>query len=341
MSNNFDKDKEFVVPETNFSIDDIPDEVSLDKNEKIFSNTKKQKNRKISILVILAVLIVIGIISSLAFFTPFLGYVFNKDNIKVNTIQSEEIDIKMSGEIELENKFWEEPGKEQPEDSNEWQNTFWKDQELQNLLKEIKTITLNTEIGNISNTLPSEESGYTSNIDEAILENNNPNPYFSYWTYENFNSEVSLYLERLLNPTFGGWGLFQYSRYNAGEEFDTKIISDMFTENWLEKNKNSKVSEYAPVLADWESNDYNLNSELLGSGPRWFGKIESSETEFNYNKEKQQYTVNIVVNVKFTAWNKEQGKLNKDGILTLKLISNPDQKDYPRVLIDEASLKVE
>lgn len=211
------------------------------------------------------------------------------------------------------------------------------------LKKEILDYYSDSEMTSSSNTLPSEESGYTSDPAQEYLEDGSMNPYYSFWTAEVFQAEVGTDIQRLINPSFGGWDLYQYSAYPANTYFNMDLVSDMFTERWITDNSSKNMSEYVPVYADWEGNDYGLGDQLLDSGPRWYGQVTSSNTTFQYDDSIQQYTVNMEINVKYTAWTKSQTKLEKNAVLTLKLVPNINGagKSSHRVLIDEASLKVE
>lgn len=200
-----------------------------------------------------------------------------------------------------------------------------------------------SELFSTSNTLPSEASGYTADANNELLEDGTLNPMYSYWTAESFQVETAEYIERLLNPVFGGWDLYQYSAYPASHAFDVTTIEDMFTNNWRSANIDKPYAEYIPVFADWGGNDYGMGDVLLTSGTRWFGQVTNSNTNFVYNDEIQQYNVTMTANVKFTAWAKDQSKLEKTGTLTLNLVPNIDNENESgrKVLIENASLKVD
>ena len=153
-----------------------------------------------------------------------------------------------------------------PFEHENWQADDYKTQTSNegNTQKFLETIRTSIEAGKLDNgtlalassTLPSEAAGYTSDQDKVTLEDGSLNPMYAYWTKELFETEVGTTLERLLNPTFGGWENYQYSEYQANTQFDTSIISDMFTPNWLEANTGKPYNEYVPVMADWGSDNY-------------------------------------------------------------------------------------
>lgn len=200
-----------------------------------------------------------------------------------------------------------------------------------------------TSLANSSNMLPSEETGYTADPSKEFNEDGSLNPYYSYWTSEVFTFETGMHVERLLNPTVGSWGIYQYPSYSANSQFGLNSIADMFTNDWRVRNAGKSYSEYVPVYADWDSNSYGMGDQLLVSGPRWYGKVADSVSDFTYNEETFQYDVVFTADVIFTAWTQDQRKLEKTGKLTLNLVSNANgvSNSGYRVVIDDASLKVD
>lgn len=199
-------------------------------------------------------------------------------------------------------------------------------------------------LASAASTLPSEAAGFTSDLDKQTMEDGTPNPMFSYWTEEQFSAEVGIMTERLLNPVFGGWENYQYPEYKANTEFDTALISDLFTSNWSESNSAKPHSEYVPVLADWNSDNYGGKYNLTDVA-RWFGKVTSSSTTFTYDESKLNYTATYEAKVKFTAWTKDQKKVERTGTLTLNLVPAVTQEygnnTSNRVLIDSGSLRMD
>lgn len=251
------------------------------------------------------------------------------------------------GSIDDEDQdFYMEDGKYYPTKVPEWSKKEYNDSGRN--LSDYKNDVINSfntlEFYNAANTLPSESSGYTSDKSKQTLDDGSLNPYYSFWTSEVFDSEVGSYLERLLNPTFGGWQLYQYPAYPGNKDFDLSLVSDMFTSKWMNDNANKQMSDYVPVYADWNGDNYGGNNNLLDSGPRWYGEVESTETKFTYDDSTQNYNVHMVAHVKFTAWSKDQSKLEKNGTLTLDLVPNANNENTStknRVLISNATLKVD
>ena len=118
----------------------------------------------------------------------------------------------------------------------------------------------------------------------------------------------------------------------------------MFTPNWLEANTGKPYNEYVPVMADWGSDNYGGGYNLTDVA-RWYGRIQTSSIDFNYNEETQQYTAVYTANVKYTAWTKDQKTVERTGTLTLNLVPAASQQNSNgsshRVLIESATLKVD
>lgn len=199
----------------------------------------------------------------------------------------------------------------------------------------------NSRLGTTARKLPSEAAGFTSDPSKRFKPDKVINPYYSYWTTESFTRQAGEEIERLLNPTFGGWGVYQYASAHANHTFDTSILADMFTPSFLAENKGKEPRAWVPVFADWGENDYGQGDDLLSSGPRWYGQVTGSSSTSTYDKTTQQATVNYRATVTFTAWTKTQGTLVRHGVLTVQFTGNTQNMDSPRtVLINKANLTV-
>lgn len=330
------------------SLEDIIADDNKTKNDEdaiINRDRKKDLTKKVSVIGGSA-LVVCLVVGGLFFINPFGG----DQNVGENDKKMTSIDDEKTKKIAVKDKdvntdddFYHEDGKYFPTKVEKWQKKPYEEQKDSELKKDIIKTGSTTSLGSSANILPSENSGYTSD-DSKVEVDGGLNPYYSYWTAEVFTSEAGEHIERLLNPTFGDWSRVQYSSYpgNKNLEFDSKI-KDMFTNNWVNKNKDKKYSEYVPILADWKGNDYGMGDKLLSSGPRWYGEITDSTYDFKFSEDTQQYTVDVKSDVKFIAWSKDQSKLEKTGTLTLTFVSNEDGKNDSgyKVLINKASLKVD
>lgn len=351
------------------SIEDIIAEDRADE-EAEDSFLKKNKDRSVSraaVLGLLALLLVGVSLGGIVVFDPFGD---DKDNnntgeqieVPKNTDPELEIVIPDDPDIVNEDNFYQRDDKYFPIETEEWQKTPYdtldtntepasdnEDDSVNNsgnIDEEFKATIIEysagSDIDRASGTLPSEMTGFTADIGKVENPDGSLNPMFSYWTKEVFETELTLIVERLLNPVFGGWEMYQWSEYEANKFFDLSLFSDIFTERYVSENIDEPYSEWIPVYADWGANDYGMKDKILPSGSRWFGEVTSSNIEFVYDDETSQYNVTYVADVKFTAWGQDQSKMEKNGTLVLNLVSNVDQLNGSnnRVLIDGASLTV-
>lgn len=367
--------EESVFGDDERSIEDIirEDREDAEAEDEILYNEEKKRKRKIALFSAIGGLAVASILVGGFFYDPF-DYRQNdnngstvSDNGGDNTgtdnpnidpaLQDEDSDI--SPVLDPED-FYLEEGNEFPTDKQEWQKGTYSD-DLGNSAKNagqlnsIEDEATRETVGQVleksgengllsaSGTLPYEAAGYTSNDAQALLDDGTINSEYSYWTAEVFSAEATVAVERLLNPTFGEWGLIQYPAYPGNEAYDPNMLGDLFTNRYLDANVDSEYSEYIPVYADWNGDNYGGNDDLLESGPRWYGEVVSSQTEFVYNEENNSYTATMTADVKFTAWAKDQSKLEKNGTLVIKFVPNTNNEGDAnhKVLIDDASLKVE
>lgn len=240
--------------------------------------------------------------------------------------------------------FWYDSSKTYPVALDDWQKNNYQLADLDALKNQFVHRYDGTEFGNAASVLPRESDGFTSDTSKAMLANGSPNPKYSYWTYETFVSQTSTILERILNPTFGGWGSYQYAHNHPDTTFNQKSVADMYTQKALMGTSTKKNQNWVPMYVDWDENDYGLSGQLLDVGPRWYGKVVSTKTQFSYDEEQKMYVVDLGVNVQFTAWRKDQSKVQRNGVLHLELV--PNKGDYAnsssnKVLVNSSSLNVD
>lgn len=346
-------DDPFAEEEEARSIEDLirEDQEAEQAEDEILDNEKSQGRTKKIVLGVLGLVAVCSITVGGIMFNPF------DNDQKVGTNTKPSISSDNGGDKTLEDypdknnpdiadevdDFYLDEGKYFPTEVEEWAQTSYSVEQEETISDSVLEMAKNEEWGQASMLLPSEEVGYTSDENEKIIDGGNFNPLYSYWTMEVFQKESTIAIERLLNPTFGGWGVYQYPAYKANTEYDQRILDDLFTDRWLTANEGKPYSEYMPIYADWNSDNYGGQDNLLEAGPRWHGDVVSSSTDFTYDDETSQYVVNLTADVKFTAWGQDQSILEKNGVLTIKFVANANGEGASshKVLIDEASLKVE
>lgn len=298
-------------------------------SDKIINDlVNKGKKKRLIIVVIICVLIAF-LIGFLLIFNPFGGHQQESKDTRVYTSVSSSANNA---------QFWMQDGKEFPISLTDWQKTYYAKQDQNALNKAVIDSLYGTEIGTQANTLPSEAAGYTSDKSQEKLPDGTLNPMYSAWTREAYESWLGKATERMINPTFGDWQPAQYSWY-FNDKTPKDVLgpfTDLFTPDLLNKFESDPSS--SPIWADWNKNDYGMKGQLLDSGPRWYGQITSSESTFDYNLEKQTYTANVKINVQYTAWTQSQQKVQKNGVITLKIA----QPDYGTgFVISDANFKME
>lgn len=347
-------DDPFAEEEDIRSIEDLirEDQEAEREEDEILNNERNEGRTKKIVLSVAGVLAVCSIAVAGVMFNPFdndqkvgTGEITSSgpsDNGGDDSITNAPDDNNADLAEEVDD-FYLDEGKYFPTEVEEWAQSEYTDENVSEISEPVLETAKTEEWGEASMLLPSEEVGYTSDENKKRTEDGSINLYYTYWTMEDFQKESTIAIERLINPTFGGWGVYQYPAYKANTEYDQRILNDLFTNNFLTKNEGKPYSEYMPIYADWNSDNYGGQDNLLTAGPRWHGDIVSSETEFVYDSSISQYVVNLTADVKFTAWGQDQSILEKNGVLTIKFVANANEEGASshKVLIDDASLKVE
>lgn len=174
-----------------------------------------------------------------------------------------------------------------------------------------------------------------------VLADGSFNPMYSAWTKETFHVELQKSITRFINPEFGGWTGAQYSSWpRSNDSVLVNRMADMFTADYLTENEGKPVSSYLPLFADWNNNDYGLGDTLLNPGPRWYGVLQNATITFDKDEETRAYTAKVVADVKYTAWTKDQSKVERNGTLTLNVVQPKSQRTH-YLVFDRADLKME
>ena len=319
-----------------------------DRDELVASEERKRKQKKSLAFGIptLAALVIAATIGG--------SVVFNDSNSSDGTNSSDnggrtsaitnEASKNEDGSVDTSDDFWKEKGEETPVKTKEWTKSEYSEEAFTKDKGIILTTAMDSSTpgGTDATLLPSESAGFTSDVSKEYLNDGTINPDFSYWTAEVYQAEVTSHVERLLNPTYGGWSKFQYPAYPGNSSFELNTVSDMFTTRYLNENSENPFSDYIPVYADWNGDNYGGENQLLESGPRWYGTLDTVSSDFTYDDATQQYTVKYAADVTFTAWTTDESKLEKKGKLELTFVANVNGANASsnRVLIDNAKLTV-
>lgn len=184
-----------------------------------------------------------------------------------------------------------------------------------------------TGLTNAAIELPSESAGYHMGGEmddmQAVL------------TREEFIAASGEYIERLINPTFGGWTQAQYPSGEAFSKFPVDKFYDMFSARYLDQHRGQAPGEYFPAYADWNGDNYGMSN--LSPVSRWHGvvkNIDADVSDFNTTSESMTISADVV----FSSWDNDGGKIEKNGKLTLSLV--PGVKGERPVVIENANLSV-
>lgn len=193
------------------------------------------------------------------------------------------------------------------------------------------------------NALPSRETGFVDDMDKALDENGNLNPMFSYWTAEGFNETVGFALEQFVNPEFGRWADYQNANndnnnVNNNDNF-IYTFKGLFDPKYIEEMKDTKPSEWIPVYADWNNNNYGMADQLIEDGTRWMGTVDTTDVELSYNEATQRHTAKVTAKVTYSAWSNNQQKLTKNGTITFNVVSGDDPTH--RYLVRDTKLEID
>lgn len=208
------------------------------------------------------------------------------------------------------------------------------------LSQELREFTQSMPFGNFTSMLPSEAAGYTSDVNQAELEDGTTNPKYSYLTKENVEYAYGNYTQRLLNPIFGNWNYLPYGEPNGVENtIEGTLFEDMFTPDWWKANISDTNHRAIPIYADWNGDTWgglDIDDKLMGI---FFGEIISSQVDMQPSTGGTDFY--ITSQVEYSALLKN-GKLEKrTGEFHMKLVPNVwDTDPTHRVLIDDTYLKI-
>lgn len=197
-----------------------------------------------------------------------------------------------------------------------------------------------SDLNSAASILPSEAAGFTSNDELILNEDGSLNTLYSFWTKESFTAGAGQIIEKFLNPRFGAWDSYQGKGGADPNGIDAAaLFPNTFTEDLLKAGE--PVSQWLPIYADWSNNDYG-RGDLSATGPRWYGQVTNSASEFIWDDATSQYTVNFTANVKFTTYKSNGEKVSENGVLSLEFVANPggERGAGGKVLVNRSNLTI-
>lgn len=205
--------------------------------------------------------------------------------------------------------------------------------------KKVEETFYGTDLSTSASILPSEAAGFTADDSKSENEDGTLNELYSFWTQESFTADSGEIIEKFLNPRFGNWEQYQKPGSDPQSIDPAKLFPNTFTDDMLKSS--DPVKSWLPIYADWNSNNYG-RGDLSATGARWYGEITDSTSNFVYDDETSQYTVDFKANVKFTAYTHDGNKVSEKGVLSLEFVANPDGERGPggKVLVNRSSLTI-
>ena len=233
-----------------------------------------------------------------------------------------------------------------PVELEAWQKAPYEDQVESNkdkLREEVITWVDGTTLGNVTNILPSEKDGYTSDVSKATDENGVPNLKYAYQTKENLEYNLGTALNKILNPVFGAWASMPIgSPESVKGAFPGYSFIPMFTSEWTAANVKKDDFSKMPVFADWAGDSYgglsfNEKDHSIGT---WYGTLKSITSYSEPMEDNSGVKIVTDSKVEFTATLADGKKVTKTGQLHLVLVPNHDnlEDEMYRNLISEATL---
>ncbi len=282
-----------------------------------------KSNRKRNVLIGAAGALAVAIFAGLAFYNPFtesLPWGSGPEQITVGT----------PTETYVAPQWFQEPDSTYPLALEAWQKTPYLGHDDDSLASTVRNATGSYVVTIPAQILPSTSTGYTDNAGFAFNEDGSKNMLYSLWTQENFSASAIVAVERIINPTFGGW--VKDSRTNDLTAIKEKL-ADLFTGDYL-------ISDAPlPVLTDSTPiPGFEMGDGLPSNGTGWTGRASDWSIEFVYDETAQNYVATARVAVVYSIWKADRTIVTTGGELVLTLVPNHNAKGQTdRVLISSAT----
>lgn len=195
----------------------------------------------------------------------------------------------------------------------------------------------------ISFQYPSRADNFTNNPDFVYLEDDTFNPLYSFLLVEDIEYFFGNSVQRLLNPVFGEWAMYQFPEgpfESVVGDFPTNNFREMFTEEWWNENIENGDASNLPVLADWNEDNYG-GMDLTDGGERWFGEITGHEISVEGSDEDTEIMSSM--NIEYTSYDSSGGTVSRTGELEITIVPNTENIADPnmRLIISDVAFSVE
>lgn len=196
--------------------------------------------------------------------------------------------------------------------------------------KNLKEFQSNNFIGYATDPYPSEEDGFTSDKEKAYDSDGIPNMYYNSITKEAAREQMAIIVNRIINPVFGGWSIYQYPTVWNASDNKPEIIHNLLADITTPEYFNTIINENKPpFLFDYNDDDYNglltgvenlkaitKNGKVAVYQSRLIGVIRENSGEVTY----EGYdTINLDVIIDYKTDNNKT-VVSKNLHLTLKNI---------------------
>lgn len=324
---------------------------SSNADETFESPNKKQPNKKIIVPAILGSVLFVGALIGGAFMLNKDEFVDKTDDPEWVGKEKEEVVVESSRKYPIKmydwakqpyslESFWTEKNDKMVTEASEanyaiFQSTAW----------------MPSAIGGV---LEGEDPGYTNDPKKQTLKNGEDNPYYSYALAEDYRKAYIMYTERLINPLFGGWGMWERADENRkASSFDN--LKDIFAVEWWDKNVKEQKNGYEklPIFiekteGDWDK--YNLLEETednyLDVSQRFFGKINDTPSQQTTvenlgTDSKQMPIIKVVTPVEYAAFNANGKNVQVQAELEMTMRSSHSRFDINnRIEVIDAKLTI-
>ena len=202
--------------------------------------------------------------------------------------------------------------------------------------KNLKNFQTDNFIGYATDPYPSEEDGFTSDKTKAYDSDGIPNMYYNSITKESAREQMGIIINRIINPVFGGWSLYQYPKIWNTSDTKPDIINNLLSDITTPEYFNSLINgNTTPFLFDYKDDDYNgllkgvKNLKSLGENTshtvyqaRFIGVIRSNSGEITYDGY-DKINLDVIIDYKtennkiFTSKKLHLTLKNMDGLLRI------------------------
>lgn len=237
-------------------------ETLSDTDEQNTHNNSIKKQRKTNALLVAgtSIMLIAGLAGALALFAP-------KSQTTIQKANSIQTNVATKNDVGTSESTVKYP---------DWAYSQFTDKRY----KEDVINSLNgTKYENMIVNYPSEKDGFTSESSKELIDGL-PNLYYTTATQEDIRYATLSYVNRIINPVYGGWLAYQYGSENDPKGIPTVLYEDMFSDNFLANNELPFKMDIAKndFGEDWDNIKYYTTDDKEKEFrylPRWIGKILS------------------------------------------------------------------